>query len=92
MEYRNAKFVRDGWINCEINHPQYGWIPFTANPADTGAQFDVAALHAAMSADSATQAYVPEPPPPPPPAPTLTDLMSRLQELQAQIALLQSRG
>jgi hypothetical protein len=22
-------------IDCEINHPQYGWIPFTASPDDT---------------------------------------------------------
>ena len=21
-------------INCEINHPDYGWIPFTASPND----------------------------------------------------------
>jgi hypothetical protein len=25
----------DGWFNVEINHPDYGWIPFSASPADT---------------------------------------------------------
>jgi hypothetical protein len=34
MEYRNAEFLENGKIDCEINHPQYGWIPFTASPTD----------------------------------------------------------
>jgi hypothetical protein len=57
MNYRNAKTLANGWIDCEIEHPRYGWIPFTANPQDTGAQFDVADLHAAMAADPATLPY-----------------------------------
>lgn len=59
MNYRNAKRLANGWIDCEIEHEKYGWIPFTCNPDDTGALFDVAALHAAMDADPATAAYVP---------------------------------
>lgn len=34
MEYRNPVFNSDGGIDCEINHPTYGWIPFTASPTD----------------------------------------------------------
>jgi hypothetical protein len=34
MEYRNATLTASGAINCEINHPVYGWIPFTASPDD----------------------------------------------------------
>jgi len=34
MEYRNATFNRHGTIDCEINHPKFGWIPFTASPDD----------------------------------------------------------
>lgn len=34
MEYRNPNRNDDGTINCEINHPVYGWIPFTASPDD----------------------------------------------------------
>lgn len=32
IEVRNSKIVSvDGlYIDCEINHPNYGWIPFTA--------------------------------------------------------------
>ncbi len=59
MNYRNAKRLANGWIDCEIEHETYGWIPFTCDPNDTGALFDSAALHAAMGADPETAAYVP---------------------------------
>jgi hypothetical protein len=59
MNYRNAQRISGGRIDCEIEHPTYGWIPFTCDPNDAGAQFDAAALHAQMDADPATAAYVP---------------------------------
>jgi len=34
MEYRNAQFTVAGHIDCEIKHPKFGWIPFTADPSD----------------------------------------------------------
>lgn len=34
MEIRNAKLLEDGRIDCEIDHPVYGWIPFTAAAND----------------------------------------------------------
>jgi hypothetical protein len=34
MEVRNPVFNKRGTIDCEINHPVYGWIPFTASPDD----------------------------------------------------------
>ena len=34
MEYRNAQYTENGSIDCEINHPKHGWIPFTASPDD----------------------------------------------------------
>jgi hypothetical protein len=34
MKYRNAKYNELGSIDCEIDHPEYGWIPFTASPHD----------------------------------------------------------
>lgn len=30
MEIRNPIYTADGWIDCELNHPIYGWIPYTA--------------------------------------------------------------
>ena len=34
MDYRNAKHISEGRIDCEIEHPMHGWIPYTLNPAD----------------------------------------------------------
>ena len=34
METRNPKKTESGAIDCEINHPKYGWIPFTASLDD----------------------------------------------------------
>ena len=48
MEFRNAQQVEGGAIDCEINHPAHGWIPFTAVAGDTGAEFDVDVLMAQM--------------------------------------------
>ena len=59
MNYRNAQRLSNGWIDCEIEHPAYGWIPFTCNPKDLGAEFDVAALYKKMNSDPKTAAYVP---------------------------------
>lgn len=34
MEYRHATYNEFGTIDCEINHPQHGWIPITLSPSD----------------------------------------------------------
>lgn len=34
-EVRDAVYITDeGHIDCEINHPEYGWIPYTIAPDD----------------------------------------------------------
>lgn len=35
MNIRNPVFDQNGNIICEIEHPQYGWIPFTASATDS---------------------------------------------------------
>ena len=41
-QYKNAKKINeDGDIDCEINHPTHGWIPFTLNLKDTGSSVDI---------------------------------------------------
>ena len=46
IQYRDPKFCSDGiCIDCEIKHPTYGWIPFTCNPDDNGAEFDASELY-----------------------------------------------
>lgn len=59
MEYRNAKYISETVIDCDINHPKHGWIPFTCDPSDTGSDVDVAALHSAMAEDPNTIAFAP---------------------------------
>ncbi len=35
MDIRNPQFAADGQaVDCEINHPAHGWIPFTATEGD----------------------------------------------------------
>lgn len=33
-EVRNLTQFKDGIVDCEIIHPTYGWIPFSAHPDD----------------------------------------------------------
>ena len=47
VEWRNPKWTihGPGIIDLELNHPIHGWIPFTLNPNDKGAQFDAQELY-----------------------------------------------
>ena len=45
MEFRNPVYNHLGTIDCEINHPSLGWIPFTADPNDpAGAEIYASAV------------------------------------------------
>ena len=58
--YRNAKYINDsGWIDCEIEHETFGWIPYTLDPADTDMTINNDDLLAAMEAAGDVAAYVP---------------------------------
>jgi len=58
--YRNAKYINDsGWIDCEIEHETFGWIPYTLNPADTDMTISNDDLLAAMAPAGDVAAYVP---------------------------------
>ena len=60
MLYRNAKIINEkGWVNCEINHPEFGWIPYTLDPADTDKTINNDDLLADMAANGDVAAYVP---------------------------------
>lgn len=60
LEFRNPKFTKEGRIDIELNHPEYGWIPFTADPDDV--EQHCRDLYAA-ALEVGPAAY--EPPPPP---------------------------
>jgi hypothetical protein len=34
MQVKNLQYNEVNAINCEVEHPQFGWIPFTASPDD----------------------------------------------------------
>jgi len=58
--YRNAKRINNnGCIDCEIEHPDYGWIPYTLDPADTDMTVNNDDLLAAMVTAGNVAAYVP---------------------------------
>ncbi|MDW4550890.1 DUF4376 domain-containing protein [Defluviimonas sp. D31] len=62
MQIRNPAFNATGGIDCEVEHPEFGWIPYTAradDPAPSGWVIHAAAL----AMDPAP--YVAPPPPPP---------------------------
>ena len=44
MDTRNAQDIGGGRIDCDINHPIYGWIPYTIDPSDTDQTIDNVAL------------------------------------------------
>jgi hypothetical protein len=59
MNFRNPKYTKNNWIDCEIEHPRLGWIPFTCNPNDEGAAFDTKELFDRMVASKKVAAYIP---------------------------------
>jgi hypothetical protein len=59
MNYRNAKYIDNTRIDCEIEHPVHGWIPYTLDPADTDMTINNDDLLAAMASAGDVAAYVP---------------------------------
>ena len=57
-EVRNAASLQSDntRMDVEINHPQYGWIPYTVDPADTDTTIDNASVMALIGTGFA--AYV----------------------------------
>jgi hypothetical protein len=58
MNYRNAKYISPTVIDCEIDHPDYGWIPYTLDPSDTDMTVNNDDLLAAMNAAGDVAEYV----------------------------------
>ena len=71
MNYRNAKYIDTARIDCEIEHPEFGWIPYTLDPADTDMTVNNDELLSAMGANDDVAAYVP---------PTQEELMEALAQ------------
>jgi len=59
MNYKNAKYINDsGLIDCEIEHPKYGWIPYTLDPNDTDMTINNNELLSAMEKNNDVESYV----------------------------------
>ena len=60
MEYRNAKYVSETLIDCEINHKKYGWIPYTiyTEDSDDSAKALNLTLKASMELNDDVEAWV----------------------------------
>jgi hypothetical protein len=52
-EYRNASSITadNSRMNVEINHPQYGWIPYTMDAEVTNPSVDHTALRSLIGSD-----------------------------------------
>lgn len=59
MNYRNARYIDDTRIDCEIEHPKFGWIPYTLDPADKDKTINNDDLLSAMLANGDVAAHVP---------------------------------
>lgn len=71
MEIRNPKYNSNGGIDCEINHPRFGWIEFTAS------ENDVEALGRKVFADALSMNPADYVAPPPPSAEELATVARR---------------
>jgi len=70
-QVRNAASLQSDNLrmNVEINHPDYGWIPYTVDPADTDTTIDNNAVMALIGSNFA--AYI---------APTQAELDAKLAD------------
>lgn len=58
-EYRNARYIgNDDRVDCEIKHPEYGWIPYTLDPQDADMTIDNNELLLEMSKRKDVAPYV----------------------------------
>lgn len=81
MQVKNLKYNQFGTIDCEIEHPIYGWIPFTASPNDSEPLGVEIYNHAINGELGTVEEYVPTSP--------VVSIPSFVTMRQARLALLQ---
>lgn len=81
-DVRNPRYNHMGTIDCERDHPIFGWIPFTASPDDV--EEHGRAIHAAIIASGMPIApYVPPEPQPDPVPPVISRFQARAALMDA---------
>jgi len=58
MNYRSAVYNMNSRVDCEIEHPIYGWIPYTLDPNDSDTTINNEALLETMTLAGDIAAYV----------------------------------
>lgn len=86
IDVRNAKYIDENHIrlDCEVHHPEFGWIPFTADPEDPE-EFGRLVHAEAIKGD--VQPYTPPSPPTPE---EKREAMPPLTRRQLRLGLLQN--
>ena len=62
-EVRNPAYNAEGLIDVEINHPEYGWIPYTLDMSDEDATIDNDSLKSMVDTIGIAEYVYPEKPP-----------------------------
>ena len=62
-EVRNPAYNAEGLIDVEINHPEYGWIPYTLDMSDEDATIDNDSLKSMVDTIGIAEYVYPEIPP-----------------------------
>ena len=71
MNWRNPLRLADGRIDCEVEQPGHGWLPYTADPDDV--EQPSRELHQAiLDAEAAGEVTIADAPPPDPGPPELS--------------------
>lgn len=81
-DVRNLRYNGDGGIDCEINHEELGWIPFTAHPFDVEKRGREIFKYAEQGSYGTVTPYVP------PPEPRLT--LGEVRDLRLEAYLQES--
>lgn len=86
MRIRNPELTKENHFLCEVNHPEYGWIPFCATPDDVEEHGRI--IHERIKKEF-TQIpeveYPPEEPESPSIGDVLSDIVKRLDKLEKNI-------
>ena len=76
-EIRNPAYNADGLINLEINHPEYGWIPYTLDMSDKDTTIDNVSLKSMVDSMKIAEYVEPDIPPQ---SEEVTDIIGSLWE------------
>ena len=60
LAYRNARWVGPNHLECDVEHPDHGWIPRSCHLSDRGGDVDNAELFTRVKLDPDVPPYEPD--------------------------------